>query len=114
MTADVAPATVDGATAPGIEANDVIRIYPAETASVAALRGLDLTIEPGEIVGILGPSGSGKSTLLRLLAGLDRPSAGSLAVGGLHLERASDRAIDRYRSRTVGVLSNMGGSSFPS
>src|SRR3954452_24260841 len=104
MTPHVAPGAVDGTTAPGIEANDVIRIYPAETASVAALRGLDLTIEPGEIVGILGPSGSGKSTLLRLLAGLDRPSAGSLAVGGLHLERASDRAIDRYRSRTVGVL----------
>src|SRR4051794_27153035 len=104
MTPDVAPGAVDGATAPGIEANDVIRIYPAETASVAALRGLDLTIDPGEIVGVLGPSGSGKSTLLRLLAGLDRPSAGSLVVGALHLERASDRAIDRYRTSTVGVL----------
>jgi peptide/nickel transport system ATP-binding protein len=90
--------------APGIEARDVIRIHAADTTSVAALRGLDLTVEPGEIVGILGPSGSGKSTLLRLLAGLDRPSAGSIVVGGLHLERASDRALDRYRTTTVGVL----------
>jgi peptide/nickel transport system ATP-binding protein len=88
----------------GVAAVDVVRIYPAETASVAALRGLDLEIEPGAIVGVVGPSGSGKSTLLRLLAGLDRPSAGSLVVGDLHLERATDAQLARYRTEIVGVL----------
>jgi ABC-type lipoprotein export system ATPase subunit len=88
----------------GIEAADVVRIYPAETASVAALRGLDLSVAPGQIIGVVGPSGSGKSTLLRLLAGLDQPSAGSLVVGGLHLERATSTELAAYRLASVGVL----------
>jgi len=87
-----------------IEARNLIRIYPAETVNVAALRGLDLTVEGGEVVGIVGPSGSGKSTLLRILAGLDRPSSGSLEVFGTRLERAGERELGRYRTETVGVV----------
>jgi ABC-type lipoprotein export system ATPase subunit len=81
-----------------------MRIYPAETSHVPALRGVDFDVEAGELVGIVGPSGSGKSTLLRILAGLDRPSAGSLAAFGVRLERADERALSRYRTQTVGVV----------
>ena len=87
-----------------VEARNLIRIYPAETVNVAALRGLDMTVEAGEVVGIVGPSGSGKSTLLRILSGLDRPSAGSLEVFGTRLERARERELARYRTETVGVV----------
>ncbi|MEZ0240584.1 MAG: ATP-binding cassette domain-containing protein, partial [Chloroflexota bacterium] len=89
---------------PAISAQGLVRIYPAETVNVLALRGLDLTVEAGEVVGIVGPSGSGKSTLLGILAGLDRPSAGNLTVFGTRLERAGERELGRYRTETVGVV----------
>jgi ABC-type lipoprotein export system ATPase subunit len=92
------------ATGTVIEARNLIRIYPAETVNVAALRGLDLAVEGGEVVGVVGPSGSGKSTLLRILSGLDRPSSGSLEVFGTRLERAGERELARYRTETVGVV----------
>ena len=92
------------APAIAVVAHGLMRIYPAETVNVPALRGLDLSVRSGEVVGIVGPSGSGKSTLLRILAGLDRPSAGSLAVFGTRLERAGERELGRYRTETVGVV----------
>jgi len=89
---------------PAITAHGLVRIYPVETVNVPALRGLDLTVLAGEVVGIVGPSGSGKSTLLGILAGLDRPSAGSLSVFGTRLERAGEQELARYRTETVGVV----------
>jgi ABC-type lipoprotein export system ATPase subunit len=89
---------------PAISAHGLVRIYPVETVNVPALRGLDLTVQAGEIVGVVGPSGSGKSTLLGILAGLDRPSAGSLTVFGTRLERAGEKELARYRTETVGVV----------
>jgi ABC-type lipoprotein export system ATPase subunit len=89
---------------PAITARGLVRIYPVETVNVPALRGLDLTVLAGEVVGVVGPSGSGKSTLLGILAGLDRPSAGSLTVFGTRLERAGEEELGRYRTETVGVV----------
>ena len=63
-----------------VEANDLFRIYPSEEGASAALQGLTLDVRDGELLVVFGPSGSGKSTLLRILAGLDRPSAGSVRV----------------------------------
>jgi ABC-type lipoprotein export system ATPase subunit len=85
-----------------VEATDVFRIYPSAEGAAAALQGLSLEIEEGEIVVVFGPSGSGKSTLLRILAGLDRPSAGTVRVLEHDLRTLRGRARVDYRSRTLG------------
>jgi ABC-type lipoprotein export system ATPase subunit len=85
-----------------VEATDLFRIYPSAEGAAAALQGLSLEIEEGELVVVFGPSGSGKSTLLRILAGLDRPSAGTVRVFEHDLRTLRGRALARYRSRTLG------------
>jgi len=85
-----------------VRATDVFRIYPSAEGSAAALQGLTLEIDEGELVVVFGPSGSGKSTLLRILAGLDRPSAGTVRVFEHDLRTLRGRALVDYRSRTLG------------
>ncbi len=85
-----------------VEASDLFRLYESDEGSSVALQGLSLAVEPGELVVVLGPSGSGKSTLLRILAGLDRPSAGTVHVFGEDLRTLRGRALRAYRSRTLG------------
>jgi ABC-type lipoprotein export system ATPase subunit len=81
-----------------------VRIYKVADLEVVALQGLDLTVAPGEMLGIVGASGSGKSTLLNILGGLDRPSAGRISVDGHDLLKMSDLAMDRYRRTQVGFV----------
>ena len=66
-----------------VQIEDVFRVYPSPEGGVAALQGLSLAVEQGELCVVLGPSGSGKSTLLRIVAGFDRASAGSVRVAGV-------------------------------
>ena len=73
-------------------------------AAVQALRGVDLTIDEGELLVLLGPSGSGKSTLLNILGGLDRPTAGDIYFRELNLAAASDTEITQYRRHHVGFV----------
>jgi ABC-type lipoprotein export system ATPase subunit len=87
---------------PAVEVDDVFRVYSSDEGTAAALQGLSLVVQPGEIVAVLGPSGSGKTTLLRILAGLDRPSAGHVSVAGVDLRRLRGRRLDHYRSRRLG------------
>ena len=87
-----------------IVGSGLIRIHPSPGGPVAALRGLDLHVEVGEVAAVLGPSGSGKSTLLRLVAGHDRPSAGRLTVLGRELTDASEAELDEHRRLRVGVI----------
>ena len=85
-----------------VEVRDLFRVYPSAEGGVAALQGLTLTVEQGELCVVLGPSGSGKSTLLRILAGFDRPSAGSVRVAGVDVGSLSPGAAARFRSRRLG------------
>ncbi|MBI2243346.1 MAG: ATP-binding cassette domain-containing protein [Nocardioides sp.] len=82
----------------------LVHIYRSEGHEVAALSGVDLDVEPGELVGLLGPSGAGKSTLLSLLAGVFRPSAGKVHVGDLELSTAGARDLDRMRAQDVSLM----------
>jgi ABC-type lipoprotein export system ATPase subunit len=85
-----------------VEARDLFCVYPGADGGVAALQGLTLDVEEGEVCVILGPSGSGKTTLMRVLAGFERPSAGSICVAGLQLGALSQRRLADYRATTLG------------
>jgi predicted ABC-type transport system involved in lysophospholipase L1 biosynthesis ATPase subunit len=89
---------------PAVRCVELTKAYGAASAPVYALRGVSLEIQTGERVALLGKSGSGKSTLLNLLGGIDRPTAGSLQVGGRDLARLSGRELARFRSSTVGMI----------
>ena len=81
---------------------DLVRIYSQGSLEVQALRGLDLSMEEGEMVALIGPSGSGKTTLLNIIGGLDRASAGSVKVFGKELTRLSPGELVEYRRNKVG------------
>ena len=85
-----------------IELRDVFRVHSTPEGDAAALQGLSLRVDDGEVLAVLGPSGSGKSTLLRLVAGLERPSAGAVRVYGEELGKLPARGLARYRSTMLG------------
>ena len=87
-----------------IRCENLVRIFKTDEVEVVALQGLDLEIEAGEVMAIIGSSGSGKSTLLNILGGLDRPSAGTVEVGGADLLKLSPQDLVRYRRETVGFV----------
>src|SRR5690606_10888043 len=88
-----------------IDCQNLMKIYKIDDDNeVIALQGLDLQVEKGEMMGIIGNSGSGKSTLLNMLGGLDRPTAGKLIVDGKDLLRLSDKDLVKYKLETVGFV----------
>jgi putative ABC transport system ATP-binding protein len=86
-----------------LELTDVHKSYPGDPA-VNSVRGVSLTVEPGDMVAIRGASGSGKSTLLNLMSGLDRPSSGSVKLDGHAVERLNGRELAGLRAFRVGVV----------
>ena len=82
----------------------VVKSYGTGDAAVAALRGADVDLLRGEFTAIMGPSGSGKSTLMHILAGLDRPTSGSVTIDGVEIGRLKDRALTALRRDKVGFI----------
>ena len=99
-----AESELDAAAPAYVEAGDLFKIYKPADLEVVALRGVDLQVAAGELVGIVGASGSGKTTLLNILAGLERPSAGGIRVGARDLLDISDSELVEYRRREVGFV----------
>jgi putative ABC transport system ATP-binding protein len=98
------PERADGPAFGALEFNDVFKIFRSGPAETVALRGLDLRIEPGEIVALFGPSGSGKSTAMHLAAGLDEPSAGDVVCFGRSLARLDEAELAGYRAHDVALV----------
>ena len=95
---------IHAAPAPLIRLHRVGKKYSSPAGEFRALSDIDLCIERGEFVAIVGQSGSGKSTLLNLLAGIDRPSDGELLVDGANLSAMSQRALSAWRGKHVGIV----------
>jgi len=87
-----------------IAARDLQKIYRVGSVDVPALRGVDLSVRPGEFLSIVGPSGSGKSTLFHIIGGLTPPSSGEIHVAGENLAALTDAGRTRMRRRTVGFV----------
>jgi putative ABC transport system ATP-binding protein len=87
-----------------VRASGIDKVFKRGSEEIHVLGGLDLEIPEGEFLALMGPSGSGKSTLLNLIGGLDRPSQGSIEVGGQRIDTMSDRKLAAWRARHVGLV----------
>lgn len=97
-----------------IQCDNLVKIYKTKDSEVMALQGLDMNVESGELMAIVGKSGSGKSTFLNMVGGLDKPSAGRLYVDGKNLFKMSNQDLIEYKKKTVGfVWQNNARNLFP-
>ena len=96
--------TVSAPAGAAVEAHEITRRYGAGETTVDALRGVDLTVASGELVAVMGPSGSGKSTLMHILAGLDKPTSGTVSIAGIDITALNDRKLTRLRREHIGFV----------
>ncbi len=101
---DLVQATLEAPTSIPVSARALTRRYGEGGTAVQALRGVDLDVRSGELVAVMGPSGSGKSTLMHLLAGLDKPTSGTVAIAGTELGALDDEALTRLRRVHIGFI----------
>jgi len=92
------------APATSIELAEVEKVYRTGKLEYQALRGVDLSIAAGEMVAIVGPSGSGKSTIINMITGIDRPTAGTVTVGGQRIDQMSEEDLASWRGENVGIV----------
>ncbi|MGH7859476.1 MAG: ABC transporter ATP-binding protein [Candidatus Binatia bacterium] len=90
-----------------VKVRGVHKTFVRGSEKIDVLQGLDLEVGQGEFLALMGPSGSGKSTLLNLIGGLDRPSAGSIEVGGVAVDKLPDSKLTAWRARHVGFVFQM-------
>jgi putative ABC transport system ATP-binding protein len=91
-------------SSPLIDLNGVTKAYRTDAGLFLALKGIDLHINTGEFVAIVGKSGSGKTTLINMITGLDRPTDGEILVGGEKVEKLGENNLAIWRGRTIGVV----------
>src|SRR5436190_15991726 len=96
----------DGSSPNGVvvAARDVTRRYGSGDTAVNALRGVTLDVRPGDLTAVMGPSGSGKSTLMHILAGLDRPTGGTVVIDGTEITTLGDNDLTKLRRRAIGFV----------
>jgi putative ABC transport system ATP-binding protein len=87
-----------------VDVHDVRKVYQRDSQQIPVLEGINLRVPEGEFVALMGPSGSGKTTLLNLIAGIDRPTSGSIHVAGTNLAELSEAQLARWRSRNIGFI----------
>jgi putative ABC transport system ATP-binding protein len=87
-----------------IELRNVSKSYKRDAIEIPVLDGVTITVDGGDFLGLMGPSGSGKSTLLNLLAGIDRPSRGTIRIGDTEISSLSERALATWRARHIGFI----------
>jgi putative ABC transport system ATP-binding protein len=87
-----------------VEIRGITKTFETKSEDVTPLRELDLDVEEGEFLALMGPSGSGKTTLLNLIAGIDRPTSGTIRVGGEEISAMSPRDLAHWRTRTMGFV----------
>ncbi len=87
-----------------IDLQNVVKTYPTGAGNMTVLKDINLKIQPGEFVSVVGPSGSGKSTLLNMVTGIDRPTSGSVIIGSQTVHTFTENELARWRGRHIGVI----------
>lgn len=87
-----------------IRLDEVIKRYPAGDQEITVLNGINLEIDPGEFVAIVGASGNGKSTLLNMITGIDHPTAGEVVIGGVTITNLNEEKLTHWRGKNVGIV----------
>ena len=89
-----------------VEVKDVIKLYEIESKNIkiTALRGIELEINEGDLISIVGPSGSGKTTLIKMIAGIEKPSAGTIRIGDTYVNALNDQQLTQFRRENLGFM----------
>src|SRR5881396_3737568 len=95
---------MEGNSTSVVRADDVVRVYGEGDTEVRALRGVSVDIPIGQMTAVMGPSGSGKSTLMHILAGLDKPTSGSVRIDGTEITTLGDTALTKLRRKHIGFV----------
>jgi putative ABC transport system ATP-binding protein len=89
---------------PLIQVSNLVKTYETPAGPINVLRGIDLEIQPGSFMALVGPAGGGKTTFLNMITGIDKPTTGEVIVGGVDVSKSSEKKLTRWRGRNIGVV----------